>query len=121
MGTNYYAKAPGELGEGLHIGKHSGGWDFLFRAHRDKGLTDCEAWRELLSRPGVRIVAEYGVEYTLDEFWPDAVKRPADPGSGITQTHDSCWRSARGPMRELIARHHWIDKHGHPFSEGEFC
>lgn len=82
MGVNYYAATPetpeGEERKGLHIGKHSGGLEFLFHAHSDLGLITVAAWREYLSKPGVRIVAEHGLEEPLDEFMADATKRPAD-------------------------------------------
>lgn len=80
MSTNYYAVTPEtpEGDEGLHIGQHVSGVEFLFQAHRDLGLTSVAAWREFLSRPGVRIVAEHGLEETLEEFMADATLRPAD-------------------------------------------
>ncbi|MGW0200652.1 hypothetical protein [Nonomuraea sp. NPDC003201] len=80
MRTNYYAITPQtpEGDEGLHIGKHVGGREFLFRAHRDLGLVTVETWTAFLSRPGVRIVAEHGRDETIEEFMPEATKRPAD-------------------------------------------
>lgn len=80
MSTNYYAVTPEtpEGDEGLHIGKHVGGREFLFQAHRDLGLVTVAAWREYLSRPGVKVMAESGYEEPLEEFMADATKRPAD-------------------------------------------
>ncbi len=80
MSCNYYAFTPEtpKYGEGLHIGKHVAGKEFLFRAHRDLGLVTVEAWREFLSRPGVVIRAEHGLEETVEEFMAEATKRPAD-------------------------------------------
>lgn len=115
MSTNFYARtsdtAPDD--EGLHIGQHAHRAEFLFRAHPDLGLTDCEAWREFLSRPGVRIVAEYGVEYTLDEFWRQATLRPAHVGGPNVMRLRWPGGAHRGGE--------WTDQHGHPFAAYEFC
>ncbi|GGK61688.1 hypothetical protein Sme01_03520 [Sphaerisporangium melleum] len=80
MSVNYYAftsETP-EDEEGLHIGKHVAGKEFLFRAHRDLGLVRVEAWHEFLSKPGVVIRAEHGLEKAVEELMSDATKRPAD-------------------------------------------
>lgn len=122
MSTNYYARTADTIGEGVHIGKRSGGWDFLFRAYPDDGITDCEAWHAYLSRPSVRIVSEHGVEYELAEFWGDAVKRPADVGGQhVMRCHDDYWRGHRDPVSASLADKQWTDKHGHPFANYEFC
>lgn len=122
MSVNYYArtaKTP-EDEEGLHIGKHSGGWDFLFRAHRDLGLTDCESWKQYLTATGVEIVAESGYTVDFAEFWADALKRPADVGGlHVMRTHDSAWRDH--PSSFIRPGDEWTDEHGHPFSAAEFC
>lgn len=123
MGTNFYAKIVerGPDDEGLHIGKRSAGWDFLFRAHPDLGIKDCDTWHRYLSRSDVRIVTEDGVECSLGEFWPDATRRPADSGARITETHAAHWRTDRTWRGSLLAKHEWTDPHGHPFADYEFC
>lgn len=127
MSTNYYAvrtehNAASPDDESLHIGKQSGGWDFLFQAHPVLGITDCESWREHLAGPGVRIVDEYGTGHTLDEFWPGAVMRPTDCAHPRTmRTHASEWRSATDPLALSLAGKQWVDRHGHPFADYEFC
>ena len=115
MSVNYYAITPEtpEGDEGLHIGKHVGGKEFLFRAHRNLGLVSVAAWREFLSRPGVRIVAEHGLEEPLDEFMADATKRPADAiRAGERRMWD--WERKAVTFRDDDAR-------GVPFYDGEFC
>ena len=92
--------------EGLHIGKHSGGWEFLWRAHPDLELTSAEAWYQFLAHPWVTIVAEYGVELTLSEFWEFAGKRPAQAG---------------GLSKMSSGHHQFRDKLGFPFEVKEFC
>lgn len=108
MSTNYYAKHPGDTSEGLHIGKHSGGWEFLFRAHPELGLVSTESWRRFLDHPWVTIVAEYGVETSADEFW-EGVHR---------------WHGARRPLSEQdvdLGPRRWRDDEGNQFLDVEFC
>ncbi len=84
MSVNYYAitdETP-EGDDGLHIGQYVGGLEFLFRAHSDLGLVTVAAWREFLSRPGVRIVAEHGHEESLEALMAAAVRRPVDVKPG---------------------------------------
>lgn len=113
MSVNYYAVTPEtpEGDEGLHIGKHVGGLEFLFRAHRDLALVSVVAWREYLSQPGVRIVAEHGREESLEEFLADALKRPADVAGG---------ERALGSRGKAVSfRDH--EARGVPFADYEFC
>lgn len=112
MSTNYYAKTTADDGDGLHIGQHVGGAEFLFRAHPDLGLSDCEAWRRFLEKPGVHIVAEHGLVEPLEEFWPAVTARPADVGG----LH---WMRARWQGHREGDQ--WRDIHGHPFDAREFC
>lgn len=69
-----------------HIGKRSGGWQFLFCPHvklrRGFGNSGevVSPWentlvslKEYLSRPDVEIYDEYGRKFTPDEFWNEEV------------------------------------------------
>lgn len=69
-----------------HIGKRSGGWQFLFAPHvklrngfRNSGEivspweNTLESIKEYLSRPDVEIYDEYGRKFTPDEFWNEEV------------------------------------------------
>lgn len=79
MGTNYYLEEPtGDPCRGcglpslvsLHIGKSSGGWAFLFRAH--EGVRSEVDWRariETAVAAGGRIVDEYDRDCSVEEFW----------------------------------------------------
>ncbi|WP_101790997.1 hypothetical protein [Nonomuraea indica] len=110
MSVNYYAVTPDtpEGDEGLHIGQHAGGWEFLFRAHPDLGLVSSEAWREYLSRPDVKILAESGYEVPVEEFMADATLRPAEA-------------RAKGQRMRVRPRPSWADDKGCPFADNEFC
>lgn len=115
MSTNYYARTADTVGEGVHIGKYSGGWDFLFRAHPEASLVDCEAWHSYLSRPSVRIVDEYGVDRDLTEFWVMATRK------GERRTHANEWRYESDSLAQHYRDKRWTDSHGHPFAAYEFC
>ncbi|MBB2749216.1 UNVERIFIED_ORG: hypothetical protein FHR35_009129 [Microbispora rosea subsp. rosea] len=110
MSINYYAVTPDtpQDEEGLHIGKHVGGKEFLFRAHPDLGLVTVAAWTEYLSRPDVKIMAESGYEEPVETFLADATQRPADLGPG--QGH--LW-----PRQGVSFR----AERGVPFADYEFC
>lgn len=112
MSTNYFAKIPGETGEGLHIGQHAGSAEFLFRAHPDLGLTVCDGWRTYLERPDVTVWSEHGYEVPLDEIWAVWTRRPADVGGPHRMR--ARWRGHREGTQ-------WRDIHGHPFDARDFC
>jgi len=114
MSTNYYVRDDEHATEpdGLHIGQHAKGNEFLFRAHPDLELTDCDAWRAYLDRPDVVIVAEYGVEVPLDQFWPHATARPAHVGGPNVM---------RSRQESAPRPNYSRDRHGHPFHDGFFC
>lgn len=120
MSTNFYAKHPGMDGEGLHIGKKSAGWEFLFRAHPTMGLMSSTAWRQFLGHPWVTIVAEHGVTMTASEFWEDV----AAPSTAPTPARDPIqarWVGDAMPDHDYWAQRQWRDEQGHPFADYEFC
>ncbi|MBU8839116.1 hypothetical protein [Mycolicibacterium goodii] len=117
MSTNFYAVGPGaerldnQSDPGLHIGKKSGGWDFLFRGHPELGLTTVASWREFLTQPDRQIVTEYGTVQKPDEFFAMATTRPAD---------DPALRPHGGQYR--IDSYRYDNKaRGVPFLDREFC
>jgi len=117
MGTNYYAKIPNipANAEGLHIGKKSMGWDFLFHAIPELGLTSVAAWTTFLNGEGIVIVNEYGVEWFASEFLPMALTRPGDPGSGNMRAH------AKEDYFADRMYHVDDDARGVPFLNANFC
>ena len=62
MGTNYYTE---QHGEELHIGKMSGGWEFMLYAP-EEGPQSWKEWKEFLR--GRPIEDEYGKSISLPEF-----------------------------------------------------
>ncbi|MEV0994627.1 hypothetical protein [Nonomuraea sp. NPDC050202] len=113
MSVNYYAVTPEtpEGDEGLHIGKHVGGKEFLFRAHRDLGLVTVAAWTKFLSREDVKVMAESGYEVPWQEFMADVTKRPAD-AIRAGERRMSGWERKAVSFRA---------ERGVPFYDGEFC
>ncbi len=114
MGTNYYAHTSASDAEGLHIGKNSAGWDFLFHAIPEQGLTTVAAWRELLTGDGVRIADEYGQDVAVDEFFEMATMRPVDTSPRL-QAH-----AASTYYRGASDFHVDMDARGVPFLNAEF-
>ena len=77
MGTNYYlVKNRPSIDSGLHIGKSSMGWRFLFRKpsiwETDKPLNTFEQWRDYLKETtesgNYVILNEYDEVVSLDNF-----------------------------------------------------
>lgn len=55
----------------IHIGKSSGGWDFLFNLNKKKYYSTKQKLIDWLKT--VQIVDEYKREHSFDEFWNDVV------------------------------------------------
>ena len=78
MGTNYYFKIQdtdlcnycgrGEEGETLHIGKGSVGWEFSFYSPSDTDIESWLDWLEFMKTNEGKILDEYNVEISLDDF-----------------------------------------------------
>lgn len=77
MGTNYYlVKNKPSIDSGLHIGKSSIGWRFLFHKlsiwEADKPLNTFEQWRDYLKETtesgNYVILNEYDEVVSLDDF-----------------------------------------------------
>lgn len=110
MSTNYYVRPPGAEGEGIHLGKRSGGWAFMFRAYPDTdnrpaGITwdviDYDSWLRLLDLGP--IVNEYGDKVSKQEM-VDLVAETKCNGMWPSTSH--------GRFR---------DDQGNVFSPYEFC
>lgn len=62
-----------------HLGKRSGGWQFMFVPHTNKRTGEIiSPWednlasiKEYLSREDVKIIDEYGEEYTCESFFEE--------------------------------------------------
>ena len=72
MGTNYYTKNEkcptcGNEPEGLHLGKSSIGWKFIFQYNGGTYYETVEGMKSWLKDK--KIVDEYGAEVSYEDFW----------------------------------------------------
>lgn len=120
MGTNYYWK-PDPCptcghSKTYHIGKNSGGWEFLFQGFRDEWseypARSAGDWRKHLASGG-KIENEYGDTITPDEFWK-LVADSRRPGSLNHTTY------CQQRHREHAERSCWIDDAGWSFCDSDF-
>lgn len=121
MSTNYYARTMDmpEDHEGLHIGKSSVGWDFLWRGHKKLNLTSRALWEKYLNNKDISIVSEMGIVYDLTGFL-DEVVNPRDGRKRIKHAH--YWlRFDRNMHQTWMFDEEWVDDEGYPFCGSEFC
>ena len=112
MGTNYYVneRPPCECCkrpfEQLHIGKSSGGWQFLFAPYPDRGLTTAAAWLAYLQDK--EIVDEYDRPVALDEL------------RELIESKQGCWTGFTAPPEAYgghnPAEYEYLDPEGHRFA-----
>lgn len=123
MSTNYYLPqtCPNPCKhchvEDLHIGKHSGGWQFHFRAYPD--LRSRADWEARVAEVGV-VRDEYGRELSPDEFWEvvDSSRKPWGPDRTQRVLTHHGMRGKQGiPMDDPKA---FVDREGWDFTEREF-
>jgi hypothetical protein len=98
----------------LHIGKSSAGW--CFSLHVDDSVRSLDDWRKEWSKPGTRIVDEYGGEVTREDMertitdrqgrgwddrnWPEAESR--------FHAHNYSQRGPNGLLRHRLDDSHCI-------------
>lgn len=109
MGTNYYLVKNGpSVKSGLHIGKSSAGWRFLFRKpyhwEADKPLNTFEQWRDYLKE-----TTEEGTHVIMNEY--DEVV----PYDELMKLIDRKQKENKPDMFKYCE-----NVNGYRFSEGEF-
>lgn len=126
MSTNYYYIGPdaerqdhdvtfaGDEAEGMHIGKNSIGWSFMFQAYPDLGLVSWEAWQERLGRGSGQIVDEYGRVVTLD-----TLRETVEASRPYRANHPSLERRPAYDAAEN--QREWLDADGWHFTRDYFC
>jgi hypothetical protein len=138
MSTNYYWRFNGcnccERYDELHIGKSSGGWEFMFRGYRSspanpkEDILSWDDWKTRLLADGT-VVDEYGAAIPTQDFIT-LVEQDTAPGATWGGTgrallnhidailanslYESSWPDYRNPNS------HWKDSRGYAFSAGEF-
>lgn len=150
MGTNYYFKpssGPLKAYAYLHIGKHSGGWEFMFQGYDVRGgerlleipdsgglrvkvetaalrVRSWEEWKQLLRDTQGVIEDEYATVYTPQEF--EALVQQASPGKvwGPERkpllNHNDYIRQQAWPWSASNGGTEWKDPQGFSFSLNEF-
>lgn len=88
----------------LHIGKSSGGWSFIFAAHRDNGINSYKYWLQFFDEHPGTIVDEYGREMSLDDFKDMVEQKKGFKNHALTY-----------PSRD-----DYVDPEGHSMTLGEF-
>ena len=73
--------------EDVHIGKSSGGWDFLFQLNDKKYYHNKASMIEFIKE--CQIVDEYDRELTFDEFWNNVVSDRTWNGKPTKRHRDS--------------------------------
>lgn len=76
MGTNYYwhqKPAPcrtcgHDEAKVIHIGKSSMGWVFMLHVDSEEGLNTLEDWQDRWTKPGSKILSEYGTLTDIEKM-----------------------------------------------------
>jgi len=118
MGTNYnaiYDKC-GRCGrsEQIHIGKLSGGWEFMFRAHCEPQLESVADRRRWLKESGAEVRSEYGDSLSGDDFWA-LIER-----SRGKKNHVDFMENEYPHRDRPISRDDYKDPEGWSFSRNDF-
>jgi hypothetical protein len=103
MGANFYGyRRSTDLvtvtEEKVHLGLSSMGWQFLFQADRDRGITGIQSWLRQLD--GFFLITdEYGAPYSADEFL-EYVEARRDKKSHfpLTSVQRRYWTGAEWPF-----------------------
>lgn len=141
MGTNYTWRHAEcrccERYEELHIGKSSGGWEFMFRGHRElegdptQNIESWADWKQRIRSEG-RVIDEYGTPMPTEEFI-QMVEKHLSPGKTFSgpggkpvkllnhidtiladPKYEYLWPRMRDP------KENWKDAEGFSFGIGEF-
>lgn len=130
MGTNYYLETEccslcNRPQERLHIGKSSAGWCFSLHVDSADGITSLDDWQALWSRPGARIVDEYGILITPSEMLRTIKDRTWGKERNFDQRFLSENHAEPGPkglLRHRLGPHCIAHGEGtYDLLPGEFC
>ena len=103
--------------KGLHLGKMSYGWQFLWCLNPDYYNDNLKSIRTFLSLPDIIIYNEYGEKYTVDEFFDHI-----GPCLYMDDEHINAFCYERLHPTEFSRRDkEWTSEDGLRFTTGEFC
>lgn len=123
-----------DFGYTIHIAKTSCGWLPLFQAHKD-GICSVAQYKEAYNTGAFKIIDEYGIEYTWDEFDERVLKfnggiKGVAPREKINQDRNSPWFDKNMPEYKPVSHfeyacgryndEYFTDSDGYEFSIREF-
>ena len=109
-----------ELGDDIHLGKRSAGWQFHWQSNPEYYSDNLESIKEFLSRDDVVIVDEYNEKFSLDDFLNKEIGYCLynDPEKYINgRQYDEKYRD----KYIAVSNGEWTSEDGLRFSKGEFC
>lgn len=103
--------------KGLHLGKMSCGWQFLWCLNPDYYNDNLKSIKTFLSLPDIIIYNEYGEKYTVDEFFDHI-----GPCLYMDDEHINAFCYERSHPTAFSRRDkEWTSEDGLRFTTGEFC
>lgn len=119
LDEHLYAQVQDELPEPIHIGKSSGGWQFLFNTNGWRHYKTMKEMRQLIIDNV--LVDEYGEEINPAEFW-DMVESKQDglDGTDYCERWDEFHPDTNPP--DYVLRNESFDFHkeGYRFSKNDY-
>ena len=109
-----------EMGNDIHLGKRSAGWQFNWEYHPEYYADNLESIIKFLSRDDIVIVDEYNTKFSLDEFLNEEIGYCLynDPEKYINgRQYDEKY----GRWGYAVSDGEWTSEDGLRFSKGEFC
>lgn len=119
---NNFSTTYDEENKSIHLGKRSGGWQFLWQFNDGKFYSDnLNSIKEFLNNPDYQIVDESGVVFTTEEFLNDEI------GHCLYKTDDlwdleHYWK-VNPPVHDCMYSHlndEWTSKDGLRFCKNYF-
>ena len=109
-----------EMGDDIHLGKRSAGWQFNWEYHPEYYSDNLESIKKFLSRDDIVIVDEYNTKFSLEEFLNEEIGYCLynDPERYINgKQYDERYED-----KHIAAFcEEWTSEDGLRFSKGEFC
>lgn len=101
----------------FHLGKRSGGWQFLWEYHEDRYKDSLDSILEyFITHKEYEIQDEYGRIFDLDQFINDEIDNTMYEG----YNHDSYLKDHSSEPRIPPQYHDWITSDGLRFVKGDF-
>lgn len=110
MGTNFYFKQKENItGEGIHIGKSSGGWCFSLHVLPEMGINTLDDWKRYFAIEGSTIVDEYGVIHSVEEMLDRIENRGWNHRTTEEDIKNNAFMSSYKNLADFYERNHAIE------------